>query len=142
MNKSSNCKICGKRLHGRQMMYCSMNCKNQVHQSYPAQQARGRSRKIAAINSMGGKCSVCGYSKNLAALTLHHQSGAKEFALDVRAFSNRTNERVEKELKKCALLCHNCHAELHNPDLDLGKLSVKPTALTAELRARKDIKEL
>ena len=37
----------------------------------------------------GGKCEVCGYNKNAAALHFHHKDpGAKSFKLDVRALSN------------------------------------------------------
>ena len=82
---------------------------------------------------LGGKCSRCGYSANLSALAFHHLSG-KEIKLDARSLSNRKIDPILKEVAKCKLLCHNCHAELHNPDLDLAKLSIEPTALTTELR--------
>ena len=70
---------------------------------------------------LGGKCSHCHYSKNLSALAFHHL-GKKEFKLDVRSLSNRKIEPIRKEIAKCKLLCHNCHAEVHNPSLDLAKL--------------------
>lgn len=81
---------------------------------------------------LGGKCSECGYSANLAALVFHHLGG-KEFKLDVRSLSNRKLTPILAEVAKCRLLCHNCHAELHNPSLDLAKLLIEPTALTTEL---------
>lgn len=69
----------------------------------------------------GGKCSKCGYQKNLSALSFHHSlSDEKEFKLDMRSLSNRKLNEVMKEYSKCILLCHNCHSEIHNPDLDLG----------------------
>ena len=72
---------------------------------------------------MGGQCSVCGYKKNLAAITFHHTGvNDKQFKLDMRALSNRTWDAVMHERNKCILLCANCHAELHNPHLDLDML--------------------
>ena len=67
----------------------------------------------------------CGYKKNLAGLSFHHTDAKrKEFKLDMRSLSNRTIARVLDEFKKCILLCHNCHAEVHNPELDLGSTSL------------------
>ena len=103
-----------------------------AHQSYPAQKKRGLKRKLYFVQKLGGKCSQCGYATNLAALAFHHING-KEFQLDVRSLSNRKFAPVLDEVAKCVLLCHNCHAETHNPSLDLAKLSIEPTALTAEL---------
>ena len=117
-------------------MYCSMKCKNKVHQSYAAQRERSIERKLAFVTALGGKCSLCGYDENLAALSFHHKSG-KEYQLDARSLSNRGLAAVEKEIAKCELLCSNCHMKLHHPSLDLAKLSTEPTALTTELQARK-----
>lgn len=135
MKRVYTCTICAEPLSGRQTLYCSMKCKNTVHQSYPAQKKRGLQRKLHFVEKLGGKCSACGYAKNIAALAFHHVNG-KDFALDVRAFSNRKIEPILDEVAKCVLLCHNCHAETHNPSLDLAKLLIEPTALTTELPPR------
>ena len=104
-------------------MFCSINCKNSRHQSYEAQKDRGLARKLELVKAAGGRCSICGYHKNLAALTFHHTDLTnKDFKLDMRSLSNRTMESVLAELGKCILVCHNCHAELHNPHLDLDAL--------------------
>lgn len=132
MKNVSNCKICSTSLKGKQVLYCSTTCKNAFHQSYPAQKKRGLERKLYFVKKLGGKCSQCGYATNLAALAFHHQSG-KEFKLDVRSLSNRKIDPIINEIAKCKLLCHNCHAEIHNPKLDLAKLLIEPTALTTEL---------
>lgn len=119
----SNCIVCGTPLRGRQTRFCSLVCKNEYHQGYATQKRRGLTRKLSLIKSKGGCCSICGYSKNLAALVFHHQDAAeKDFKLDMRSLSNRKLEPVLGELDKVILVCANCHAELHNPHLDLGAL--------------------
>jgi len=135
MKIESNCSICNKNLKGKQTLFCSLKCKNKAHQSYPAQKKRGLERKLFLVKKLGGKCSVCGYATNLAGLAFHHLSG-KEFQLDMRALSNRKLDSVLNEFDKCILLCHNCHAETHNPSLDLAKLLIEPAALTTELHPR------
>ena len=112
-----------------------MKCKNAVHQSYPSQKKRGLKRKLQFVHEQASQCTQCGYNANLAALAFHHLRD-KKFQLDVRAFSNRRMYRIEDEASKCVLLCHNCHAEVHNPSLDLAKLLIEPTALTTELHPR------
>lgn len=68
----------------------------------------------------GGSCRKCGYKKNLASLSFHHlDARKKDFRLDVRSLSNRKLSIIMKEFKKCILLCHNCHHEIHNPDLNV-----------------------
>jgi hypothetical protein len=68
----------------------------------------------------GGACSRCGYDANLAALTWHHSDpSTKAFTLDLRGLSNRSMAEIRSELGKCVLLCANCHAEVHFPQLSL-----------------------
>jgi hypothetical protein len=118
---AKKCASCNKSLRGRQRKFCSRRCKNadtnKRHQSYVAQQQRGRKRKLALIHLKGAKCELCGYRTNYAALQLHHPNPlAKKFQLDIRALSNRRWDAVLEESRKCTLLCANCHAEEHNPD--------------------------
>lgn len=121
------CVVCGRVLKGRQTRYCSNKCKgkygNNVHQNYLAQKERALSRKAALVKSKGGKCSVCGYSKNIASLCFHHRDPSqKSFRLDSRSLSNRKQEVIDVEAEKCELMCHNCHSEYHNPDMILAEL--------------------
>lgn len=93
--------------------------------NYKNQKSRGLKRKIQAITKLGGKCSKCGYDKNIAALEFHHKDPKeKEFQLDVRHFSNVNIEKLNKELDKCDLLCSNCHRETHNPELELKSIII------------------
>ncbi len=114
------CIVCATPLGGKQQKFCSLSCKNKSLQSYQAQKARGLKRKIFLIKKLGGCCSVCDYSRNLSALTFHHINPKKKnFKLDMRSLSNRKQFRIDNEIKKCILVCHNCHSELHNPQHNL-----------------------
>lgn len=120
----TDCKICGKALTGRQTRFCSIECKNVYHQGYAGQRLRGVRRKLELVEKLGGKCSRCGYNKNLAALSFHHLAD-KNHKLDARSLSNRSMERILEEFEKCQLLCLNCHAELHSPHLELNQLDLE-----------------
>lgn len=100
-------------------MFCSNKCRsldsNRKHQSYEAQQERGINRKKFFIDLMGGGCQNCGYNRCIAALEFHHRDPEdKLFLLDIRSLSNRTFDKCIAEVKKCDLLCANCHRERHN----------------------------
>ncbi len=73
-------------------------------------------RKAYVAHYLGGKCSKCGYDKNLSALDIHHTDPSKkEFQLNATKLGGTDWETVKVELKKCVLLCKNCHSEHHNP---------------------------
>lgn len=120
MKNIITCTVCNNPLHGRQTKYCSPACKNKTNQSYNLQQARGWKRKKIAVSRLGGHCSICGYKRNLAALTFHHKNPRKKhFQLDIRSLSNRKQDVIDIEINKCILVCNNCHAELHYPKHNL-----------------------
>ncbi len=69
--------------------------------------------KAAAIKYLGGKCSECGWHGNQAALQFHHtEPNKKDFVIGNVA--NRKWEFIIKEIKKCILLCANCHMIHHS----------------------------
>lgn len=113
------CKNCDNELKGKQTKFCSKACNRQStnfkHQNYECQQKRGFLRKIMLVNMLGGKCSECGYDKNLSAIDFHHLRD-KTSQLDIRNLSNSSLEWCLAEAKKCVLLCSNCHREQHNPN--------------------------
>lgn len=117
------CALCNNKLTGQKKKFCSVKCKNKVLQSYDRQVSRGIARKLKLIAEYGSKCSKCGYNKNMAALAFHHTNPSdKVFKMDIKTISNRSWKKCLAESKKCILVCHNCHMELHYPQFDLGIL--------------------
>lgn len=90
---------------------------------YINQKLRGLKRKQEIVSNLGGKCAICGYQNNLAALEFHHvDPSQKKHPLDLRHFSNMTLEALQQEIDKCILVCANCHREIHNVDLQMDNL--------------------
>ena len=124
LEKYENCVCCGKPLTGRQRKYCSKECKDKSERlknpSYKRQRRRGIDRKLKLVELKGGCCENCGYSKNLSALTFHHiDPRDKSFNIEMKNIANHEWQTVLEEVDKCQLLCHNCHHEMHHPDLDV-----------------------
>jgi len=79
------------------------------------QPRRRHALKNFVIESLGGKCVCCGYDKCENALVTHHlfnkdyQIGDWNFSINV----------LIKELRKCVLVCHNCHQAIHYEGLKI-----------------------
>lgn len=84
---------------------------------------RRRKVKQILVEENGGKCGLCGYDRNVAALQFHHLDPTqKSFGLAQRGMT-RAIEEVRREARKCALLCANCHAEV---EAGVASLDAKP----------------
>lgn len=71
-----------------------------------------REKKKALVDFLGGKCIKCGYNKCIAALEFHHRDPSeKDFEMCTNI--HHPLEVLKEEVKKCDLLCRNCHAEEH-----------------------------
>lgn len=75
---------------------------------------RRKKLKEMALEHSGGKCIICGYNKSKRALVFHHvDPSKKDFGLGLNGLT-RSWKRVKAEIDKCALLCSNCHMEIHD----------------------------
>lgn len=73
-----------------------------------------RETKILIIEAMGGACVCCGYKECAAALALHHLNPEeKDFNLKSVRRTKKSWPSIVEELRKCVLVCSNCHAEIH-----------------------------
>ena len=68
--------------------------------------------KIRAVKFAGGKCEKCG-NKNIFQLEFHHHKKDKESGVSILIHNNGGWDNIQREVKKCHLLCCNCHGEEH-----------------------------
>jgi hypothetical protein len=91
--------------------------------------------KQRMVESMGGQCQCCGYSKCSKALAFHHIDPTQK---DIGFGDTRANPKswlkLVEELRKCILLCHNCHSEVHAEVRQLPKKYSKFNEKFAEYR--------
>lgn len=79
-----------------------------------------KTSKRRIIESMGNACQICGYDKCDEALDLHHiDPTKKELSFGAIRASNVRWELIVEELRKCILLCANCHREVHYNNLQI-----------------------
>lgn len=81
-----------------------------------------RRRKQNLLKICGEKCAICGYDKCIGALEFHHLIPEKK---SYGIASNGTCRDLESdiaEVKKCILICANCHREIHNNMYSLEEL--------------------
>ena len=121
MNKI--CLICGKEFetikYEAARKYCfecsPATLKNDNKSRAQAITAIRHALKNQLIKEAGGKCCKCGYNKYSAALEFHHLNPEeKEFSIGNFTSHNNVNiQQAKEEVKKCVLLCSNCHKEFH-----------------------------
>ncbi len=70
--------------------------------------------KQRMIDSLGGKCMICGYDKCNSSLTFHHLDPTlKEISISRTCENPKSWKKIVDELRKCICLCRNCHGEVH-----------------------------
>jgi hypothetical protein len=78
-----------------------------------------RNRKFCDDYKEDKCCSTCGYKEHTEILQFHH-IGKK-----TQTISNMANDSsiksIEEEIKKCILLCPNCHYILHRKEVEDGR---------------------
>jgi hypothetical protein len=70
--------------------------------------------KQKIIEVMGGSCACCGYNKCQSSLALHHiNPKEKNFSFNKIRANPKSWQKLVIELRKCIMVCHNCHCEIH-----------------------------
>lgn len=80
--------------------------------------ARKRTKK-RIVEAFDGKCCICGYDKCLSSLALHHlDPSEKELAISGWRATPTIWGKIVNEMRKCVLVCHNCHNEIHDDECE------------------------
>lgn len=85
------------------------------HKTEIKQQIRRRkaaNRKLFQEYKKTLKCKRCP-ENHPACLDFHHKEGKKEQYVSVLAARGYGMKRILEEIKKCEVLCSNCHKKLH-----------------------------
>jgi len=69
-------------------------------------------KKIKAIKFLGGKCSLCGEDRPWVLSFHHNNPEEKEFNFNL--IKGHRWPVIKEEIKKCVLMCGNCHKEIHH----------------------------
>jgi hypothetical protein len=71
--------------------------------------------KERMVKSMGGECVCCSYKKCNSSLSFHHlDPSTKSFGFGAIRANIKSWSTIVQELKKCVLVCNNCHHEIHD----------------------------
>ena len=77
------------------------------------QKTNNRNRKLALIEHMGGKCKDCLGTFPPSVYEFHHVDPSIKDAKASIMFTKGLTAPVIEELKKCVMLCANCHRIRH-----------------------------
>lgn len=77
-----------------------------------------RRLKSILVAEAGGKCMICGYDRNQAALQFHHLDPTTK-RLEIGRGFGLALRALREEARKCVLLCSNCHAEVEDGATDI-----------------------
>jgi hypothetical protein len=87
---------------------------------------RHRTKK-RLIEAFGGQCCICKYDKCPDVFEFHHiDPNEKDFHWGQINGNIRSWDTIVHEIKKCVMLCANCHREVHSSQCDTV-LPLNPT---------------
>lgn len=73
-----------------------------------------KTTKDRIVKAFGGSCAMCGYNRCHESLDLHHiDPNTKDFSMGSIRANPKNWALIVMELRKCALICRNCHGEVH-----------------------------
>lgn len=73
-----------------------------------------KNTKEKMVKAMGNACQCCGYNICTDALAFHHiDPNIKEIGFGAVRANPKNWTKIVEELRKCVLVCHNCHCEIH-----------------------------
>lgn len=97
-------------------------------------------RKLNLIKVSGSQCNLCGYHKSINALEFHHiDASQKNYGIATKGTCHDLESDLT-EIKKCILVCANCHREIHDGNYtaeELWQLQQYSEKIANEVRQEK-----
>ena len=111
MANKSNCRNCNSEFEhkGWQAKYCP-KCALTTHSQRRRQYMTYAGPYTRAKERAG--CQLCGYKNCSKALEFHHVR-SKSFPINANSIRCMSYGKLMEEITKCALVCSNCHREIH-----------------------------
>lgn len=79
---------------------------------------RDKERKAKAVELFGERCYRCHKSYPPAVYDFHHLDETIKEWTPKEVLNSRSWEVAEEELKKCIMVCSNCHRIIHNATVE------------------------
>lgn len=77
-------------------------------------QRSGRERKQRVVELLGNRCNRCHKKFSLPVYDIHHTNPkVKKFEVNTRTVNTKSWREIRQEIRKCKLLCANCHRVEH-----------------------------
>lgn len=76
-----------------------------------------RNKKFIREYKLSIGCQICGYNRTHYALEFHHSKGDDK-KYNISLMKTLSIETILKEIKKCKVVCANCHREIHSEEYE------------------------
>jgi hypothetical protein len=91
--------------------------------------------KVRKYKESIGKCELCGWNKHIVILQFHHlDKNRKRFKFNTGHLGSYSWKSIEDEIKKCKLVCPNCHNWIHYKEKDSFRTVAKKFMLERKAR--------
>jgi hypothetical protein len=90
--------------------------RHKVRRSATMRARQKQMRVLVAGIKLGRGCDKCGYNRCASALQFHHRGSDKISTIARMVASGNSLAAITAEIDKCALLCANCHTEVHEAE--------------------------
>lgn len=86
---------------------------------------KNKARKYIWVNNIKSEsgCSFC-KEKDFCCLEFHHKTPSqKEYEISKMISNSVSDNRIKEEIKKCIVICANCHRKLHANRFNIGSVT-------------------
>jgi hypothetical protein len=113
-SESRKCKICFGPVKKHKIFCASCyKIRRDIKQKEEYKKCYKRKRKLVVDYKLKRGCQKCGYKKCAGALEFHHKNKNDKEKRVSKMITSCTKEKILTEIKKCIVLCANCHREIH-----------------------------